>query len=103
MNGDEGLVSWTDAEENKLRQEVSDFVLDKITDAKHLDARAVLFEAYLGVMWLAAEISPAVYRDTLKRVRDMHEVCVNKYKKQIAQVKQELAEEGTDASNELDI
>lgn len=102
MNGDEGLVSFTANEENKLRQEVSDFVLDKIQDAKHLDAKDVLFEAYLGVMWLAAEISPSVYRDTLKRVGDMHEGCVEKYKNQIAQAKKEMAEEGLETSNDLD-
>lgn len=89
MNGDEGLISWTTAEEDKVRQEISDFILNKMDETKNLGPRAVMFEAYMGVLGLASEIGPDVYRDMLKRIGDMNETCVNRYKEQIAQAKEQ--------------
>lgn len=100
MYGDEGLVSWTEAEEKKLRGEMIDFVSGKIRAAKHLSALDVMFEAYLGVIWHAADVSPKVYKDTLERIGDMNSGCLEALNEQLERAKKELTEEGIEIEDE---
>jgi hypothetical protein len=56
----------------------------------------VLFEAYLALIWLSADISVFTYKDFLEYVADMNTRYLAKIDKQIADAKAELAEEGGD-------
>jgi hypothetical protein len=94
--GDGNLEHWNQGERDAIAQEVKDLVLKLTAQAKTLNAREVLFESYLALIWLSADISVFTYKDFLEYVADMNTRYLAKIDKQFADAKAELAEEGAD-------
>jgi len=69
-------------------------------EAKTLNAREVLFEAYLALIWLSADIGVFTYKDFLEYVAEMNTRYLAKINKQITDAKAELKEEGTEIADE---
>ena len=92
--GDTKLEHWNEAERQKIRKEVSGLVLSLTADAKSLNAREVLFEAYLALIWLSADISAFTYKDFLEYVADLNGRYLAQLEDQIEDVKKQIAEEG---------
>ena len=98
--GDGNLEHWNQGERDAISQEVKDVVLKLTAEAKTLNAREVLFEAYLALIWLSADIGVFTYKDFLEYVAEMNTRYLAKINKQITDAKAELKEEGTEIADE---